>query len=231
MNFNEPKNVVAIQSNRAQDLFYVHWNIGRRCNYDCSYCPDSLHDFKSPHRDLDNLIGIAEKLKANIPASKRIRIWFTGGEPTVNPDFLEFCKWLEADGRFVVGLNTNGSRTKEYLLELMQHINIIQFSSHFEYVEEESFLPKMKAISNYVSDKHGKSMSLNLMMEPEYWNKAVHMVKYCIANEIPYHMKRIRPKSVVYEGGKDYTPVYTEDQIRFLTDNEFRNVVLEEYDD
>ena len=231
MNFKQPENVIAIQSNRPQDFFYVHWNIGRRCNYDCSYCPDSLHDFKSPHRSLKNLIEIAEKLKANIPSSKKIRIWFTGGEPTVNPNFLEFCKWLNNDGRFVVGLNTNGSRTKEYLLELMSYINIIQFSSHFEYVEEDKFLPSMKAISNYVSDKHGKSMSLNLMMEPEHWDKAVRMVKYCIAHNIPYHMKRIRPKSVVHEGKNPYSPVYTENQIKFLTDNEYRNVVLEEYDD
>ena len=136
-----------------------------------------------------------------------------------------------ADGRFVVGLNTNGSRTKEYLLELMSHINIIQFSSHFEYVEEDKFLPTMKAINDYVSDKHGKSMSLNLMMEPEHWDQAVRMVKYCIEHNIPYHMKRIRPKSVVYEGNKPYSPIYTDDQIRFLVDNEYRNVVLEEYDD
>jgi hypothetical protein len=44
-------------------------------------------------------------------------------------------------------------------------------------------------------------------------------------------MKRIRPKSVVHEGKNPYSPVYTENQIKFLTDNEYRNVVLEEYDD
>jgi hypothetical protein len=74
-------------------------------------------------------------------------------------------------------------------------------------------------------------MSLNLMMEPEHWDAAVRMVKYCIKHNIPYHMKRIRPKSVVDEGKKHYTPAYTDDQIRFLVDNEYRNVILEEYDD
>lgn len=228
---NPPKNITAIQSNRAQDLFYVHWNIGRRCNYDCSYCADSLHDFKSPHRSLSNLIEIASKMKLNIPDEKRIRIWFTGGEPTVNPNFLEFCKWLSNDDRFLVGLNTNGSRTTAYLLELMQYINIMQFSSHFEYVEEQTFLPKIKAVNEFAETKNSKSMSLNLMMEPEYWNKAVRMVKYCIENKIPYHIKRIRPKSVVYEGRNRYAPAYSDDQIRFLTDNEYRNVILEEYDE
>jgi MoaA/NifB/PqqE/SkfB family radical SAM enzyme len=231
MSFSEPVNINAMQSNRPQNVFYVHWNIGRRCNYDCSYCPDSLHDFKSPHRSLDNLVGIAEKMKKNIPQSKNIRIWFTGGEPTVNPNFLDFCKWLSQDGRFIVGLNTNGSRTQDYLLDLMTYINIIQFSSHFEYVEETQFMPKLKAVNDYVANKQYKSISLNLMMEPEYWNRAVDMVKYCIRHNIPYHMKRIRPKSVVHEGKKNYIPVYTEDQIRFLTDNEYRNAVLEEYDE
>lgn len=231
MNYKEPKNIIAIQSNRPQNIFYVHWNIGRRCNYDCSYCPDSLHDFKSPHRTLNNLIDIAEKLKKNISDSKRIRIWFTGGEPTVNPNFLDLCKWLSQDDRFIVGLNTNGSRTQEYLLELMQSVNIIQFSSHFEYVDEKVFLPKLRAINDFVMKRHNKSMSLNLMMEPEYWQKAVHMVKYCIDYNIPYYMKRIRPKSVVHNGKKAYIPVYTKEQIKFLTDNEYRNVILEEYND
>ena len=44
-------------------------------------------------------------------------------------------------------------------------------------------------------------------------------------------MKRIRPKSHVDPGKKGYTPYYTDDQIKFLNDNEYRNVVLEEYDD
>lgn len=229
--FKEPKNIIALQSDRPQNIFYIHWNLGKRCNYDCLYCADSLHDFVSPHRSLENLIEIAEKMKANIPKNKLIRIWFTGGEPTVNPNFLSFCKWLIDDGRFIVGLNTNGSRTMEYLLELISYINIIQFSSHFQYVENDTFLPKIKAINDYVRNKHNKSMSLNLMMEPEHWDQAVRMVKYCITHNIPYHMKRIRTKSTVDEGKLPYEPTYTEEQLRFLLDNEFRNTVLEEYND
>ena len=231
MSFAEPKDIVAIQSDRPHDVFYIHWNIGKRCNYDCSYCADSLHDMKSPHRSLSNLIGIAEKMKANIPAHKKIRIWFTGGEPTVNPNFLKFCRWLRDDGRFIIGLNTNGSRTKEFLVQLMSIVDVIQFSSHFEYVETDTFLPKMKAVSDYCRAYNNKSMSLNLMMEPEYWPTAVTMVKYCTEHNISYHMKRIRPKSQVDPGKKEYTPEYTQDQIRFLNDNDYRNVVLEEYDD
>jgi len=225
----EPNNIIAIQSNRPQDVFYVHWNLGKRCNYDCSYCADSLHDFNSPHRSLENLISIAEKMKTNLP-NKKIRIWFTGGEPTVNPNFLHFCKWLMEDGNFFVGLNTNGSRTKEYFTELMQTINVIQFSSHFEYVEFDKFMPVIKAASDTAKQYEGKSVSLNLMMEPEHWNAAVRMVKYCIEHDIEYHLKRIRPKDNFTSFERQYSPVYTEDQIKFLVDNEYRNTVLEEYD-
>lgn len=225
----EPNNIIAIQSNRPQDVFYVHWNLGKRCNYDCSYCADSLHDFTSPHRSLDNLISIAEKMKTNLP-NKKIRIWFTGGEPTVNPNFLNFCKWLMADGNFFVGLNTNGSRTKEYFTELMQTINVIQFSSHFEYVKFDKFMPVIKAASDTAKQYEGKSVSLNLMMEPEHWDAAVRMVKYCIEHDIEYHLKRIRPKDNFTSIDRQYSPVYTEDQIKFLVDNEYRNTVLEEYD-
>ena len=36
----------------------VTWDLGRRCNYDCSYCPAHRHDNFSPHATL-------EELKAN----------------------------------------------------------------------------------------------------------------------------------------------------------------------
>ena len=76
------KDIIAMESTRDKDYYYVHWNIGKRCNYDCIYCPDKLHDLTSPHRDLDSLKSIADKIELNSPR-ERVRIWFTGGEPTL----------------------------------------------------------------------------------------------------------------------------------------------------
>ena len=204
---------VAMQSTRPQNVFWIHWNLSKRCNYNCTYCPDFLHDFTSPHRSLDNLISIAEKIKKNVPSEKFIRIWFTGGEPTANPNFLTFCKYLKENGITHIGLNTNGSRSKEYHIELCKYVNKIQFSSHFEFMEDDKFLETLE-------DCPRKQISLNLMAEPEYWDRVKRLVGFCEQRQINYHLKRIRPKH-------NYEPPYTKEQISWLEEREHIQI----YDD
>jgi len=221
--------IVSIQSNRPQNIFYVHWNLGKRCNFDCSYCADSLHDFISPHRSLENLITIADNMKKNILHDK-IRIWFTGGEPTVNPNFLKFCKYLYADGRFLLGLNTNGSRTTRYYLNLLECVDTIQFSSHFEFLKDDKF---KETLTTLVKETYGsgKAVNINLMMEPEYWDRAVSLIKHCKQFSIEYHIKRIRNKDNFTSINRQYSPIYTDDQLRFITDAEYRHTYLEDYNE
>ena len=38
-----------------QNSVKVEWNLGKRCNYDCSYCPSSIHDNTSAHTDIEVL--------------------------------------------------------------------------------------------------------------------------------------------------------------------------------
>ena len=85
----------------------VTWDLNRRCNYDCSYCPSHRHDNWSPFPDLDilkktasfvldycNLLTSYKKSYNNGDCShQRLSISFTGGEPTMNPHFLEFVHW------------------------------------------------------------------------------------------------------------------------------------------
>ena len=35
--------------------FHVHWFVGARCNFDCSYCPPLWHDKTSKHNSFDEL--------------------------------------------------------------------------------------------------------------------------------------------------------------------------------
>ena len=42
------------------NVFQVTWDVGRRCNYDCSYCPTHRHDNFSPHASLEDLKKNAE---------------------------------------------------------------------------------------------------------------------------------------------------------------------------
>jgi sulfatase maturation enzyme AslB (radical SAM superfamily) len=67
------------------NVFQVTWDTGRRCNYDCSYCPAHRHDNFSPHATLDDLIKNADftleyiNLYMTYRSYKRASISFTGG--------------------------------------------------------------------------------------------------------------------------------------------------------
>ena len=224
-------NFVAMQSTRNQDTFWIHWNLSKRCNYNCSYCSDALHDMTSPHHSLEYLISVANKIKKNIP-DKKIRIWFTGGEPTANPNFLEFCKYLKENEVTHIGLNSNGSRNVKYHTELIKYVNKIQLSSHFEFMDIDKFLENLESLPK-------KNVSLNLMAEPEHWDKVKRLVGFCEQRGINYHLKRIRPKyswvpdhnaskkeqgislyGVANKNKIEYAPPYTEEQIEWLEEKE-----------
>ena len=46
--------IVAVDREFEKDILHVDWFIGKRCNFDCDYCPDGLHDNYSPHYKFEN---------------------------------------------------------------------------------------------------------------------------------------------------------------------------------
>lgn len=112
----------------------VDWYIGKRCNFDCSYCVEYLHDYTSPHVPFDKMKTLVdmiyEKHGTNVYWS------LTGGEPTINPDFMKLCKYIkEEKGARFISLTTNGSRTLKYHKELFQYLDGITLSFHFEFMK------------------------------------------------------------------------------------------------
>lgn len=142
----ESAEVVAVTSSIPfdRDGKYVMWALGRRCNYDCSYCDDVAHDAKSPYAPRDQLFAAVDTLHRDFARGEVIRYAFSGGEPTLNPAFLDLVRNLAEHGH-IVGTTTNGSRTPAYYAELfgLSHIN---FSVHFEYAREARLLETARAL-------------------------------------------------------------------------------------
>ena len=78
-----------------EEVFSITWNLHKRCNNDCMYCGDFLHDQVSPVSSLETLQGhwqqIFEKTKH---IGRLYKISFTGGEPVINKNFMPFVSWL-----------------------------------------------------------------------------------------------------------------------------------------
>jgi MoaA/NifB/PqqE/SkfB family radical SAM enzyme len=111
-----------------QGSIKIEWNLGKRCNYDCSYCPASIHDNTSPHTDIEILKATVDKL---MTLGKPIRLSFTGGEPCVHPKFDELVRYCKHVGISWISVTTNGTRPYEFYASLP--VDQYVFSIHFEY--------------------------------------------------------------------------------------------------
>lgn len=113
-----------------QNQLKVEWNLGKRCNYDCSYCPSNIHDNFSPHTDIHILEKTVDKL---CQINKPLRISLTGGEPCIHPNIEDLLEYFKRKDIFWINLTTNGTRDYRWYLNNEIFFNHIMFSLHFEH--------------------------------------------------------------------------------------------------
>lgn len=165
--------VIKIQP--IENVFSLTWNLGARCNYDCMYCPSSLHNNYSEHVNFELLQtrwkNILEKTSYR---NLKYKISFTGGEVTANPDFIGFLTWLHDHYDqllFRILVTTNGSSTLAYYKKLFTLVDNISFSVHSEHINEQRFFYTVIELHHSLGqDKH---LHVNIMDEP--WNR--HRIK------------------------------------------------------
>lgn len=116
------------------------WDLGKRCNFDCTYCHSGMHNNFSPHTPLDKLKDTVKfideyyQLYAQWHTKKWKRnIIFTGGEPTVNPDFYKLITWMKEDyPDYNISLTTNGTWDKRKLNLISDICSYVTISYHTE---------------------------------------------------------------------------------------------------
>lgn len=168
------------------DSVKIEWNLGKRCNLDCTYCPPEIHDLVSKHTNAGTLFNTVDEI-SKIPNA---RISFTGGEPTVHPafeDLLEYArpkiKWLS--------VTTNGTRTTEFYERIP--VNYIVFSLHFE---DPQWAKRLKNIIDFATAstalKFPKDYHIALMAHHDHMSDVKQAAAYLTGHEIPYTVRRIR---------------------------------------
>jgi organic radical activating enzyme len=176
------------------------WQITTACTYTCSYCPKELHTGRSHHIDLDELDIFLDKL-----SSKEFTVNFTGGEPTIHPQYLDIIKRLH-DRNIRIISDTNISRTERFYEEASQYVDNWCASIHpsmFVWNEDKI---KILADNSYTV--------VYLMMDPDYWDLAIdywHWLK-----TIP-RIKIIPVKCLSNWSGSGWYGKYTEEQQNFLS--------------
>jgi len=165
-----------------QDSIKVEWNLGKRCNYDCSYCPSSIHDNFSPHTDIEILKATIDKL---VTLGKSIRLSFTGGEPCVHPKFDELVKYAKHVGISWISVTTNGTRPYEFYASLP--VDQYVFSIHLEYDWQRVF----NTIES-VADQKTIKVIAQIMAHHDHIDAAMSLRSRCLSAQIPNTVRRIR---------------------------------------
>lgn len=187
----------------TEDLFSVNWNLGPRCNFECSYCPPRFHDKSSPAKSMGELqkqwLEIVAKTSHR---QKRYKLAFSGGEPTINPDFVDFLIWLRLDDIIAnMGFTTNGSATKKKYLQAIRVCDWITFSSHLEFANINKF--KDNVIATHISAvKQRKMIWVNIMDESFAPEQVESLRSWCEQNRIPHSIQRIHWKDDAQERRK-----------------------------
>lgn len=125
------------------DTMMIDWYVGKRCNFSCSYCADFIHDNYSAHVPFNNMKIFVDKIVERYGTN--IHWSLTGGEPTLNPDFIKLLEYLQ-DKKYHISVCTNGSRTIDYLKQMYDLVDNITYSLHFEHITPKLDEHKQKVI-------------------------------------------------------------------------------------
>lgn len=157
------------------------------------YCPTAYHNDTDGYHSLEKLQQAWASLHAQSAARNlKYKIGFSGGEPTVNKNFLPFVEWLRSNYTNDIAkilVTTNGSANLRYYLKLYKYVDNISFSTHSEHINENKFFAMVAALKNNIGSD--KFIHVNIMNE--FWNqdRIEQYEKILNSNAISYSINEI----------------------------------------
>lgn len=207
--------LAGIEKIGSNALFSINWNIGRRCNYDCSYCPSTVHDNFSPHLTFENFKRGFDSIysQINLP---RVKVTFTGGEPTLNPHYYDITSYCMSKGNVSVHTNTNGTAHEKKLLWLTDqggtHISV-----HQEFVRFDRLYDKLLYIAE--NKQPSSTCILKMMLMPNSPKSSIDFISKVKQINAENFYINIEPLVDKANNNKMYD--YTEQELRFIRTKEW----------
>ncbi|MGI9568981.1 MAG: radical SAM protein [Desulfobulbia bacterium] len=181
----------------------IVWDLGRRCNFDCSYCTAWMHSTTAPFNTFEKLRGTADFIEEYVALYSmyertpfRNLISFTGGEPAVNPAFYDLVPYLrERLPAYYLNLTTNGTWSKRRRDFLMGNLDSITVSYHAAGKEK---LRKLCMENIEWMHREGCNIRVNVMMHVDWWDQCVEVCETLHALGVKY-----TPRTIGDDGRKD----------------------------
>tara|TARA_Y100000389_G_scaffold28244_1_gene24215 strand:- start:2053 stop:3252 length:1200 start_codon:yes stop_codon:yes gene_type:complete len=186
----------------------IVWDLGRRCNYDCSYCTGWMHSTTSPFQKLERFKKTAAFIDGYYSIYEQFHkvkfrpvLSFTGGEPAINPDFFPLVEHLKKEyPHFVLNLTTNGTwsqRRGQFLLDNMDSITV---SYHCEGNDKQRQLVRDNLVWMRKNIKNKHKLKVNVMMHVDHWDDCIDLIDNVL---IPHDIKYI-PRTIGDDGRNRY---------------------------
>lgn len=144
----------------ADKSAFIHlcWLLHNQCNHRCSYCSEINWGGSFRDLDLNQAKNFVEKAIQHFH-DRRLMVSFTGGEPTLWPEFGVFVDWLKAKNA-VIAMTTNGTRHRSFFQEHAKSFSWISFSYHPEFTRADRFLENVIEVSRHCP------VSIRIMFPP-----------------------------------------------------------------
>lgn len=181
------------------ERFMVTWDIGRRCNFDCSYCEISRHDNVSSPHSYDELLRTFKFVKEYTQIyADLVNINFTGGEPTINPAFWQLTEYINAnETRFRLSLTTNGAwhpRNTDRIAQLFEGVTV---SYH---TEGHPNLKKQTLDNIKLLHEKGIWLQVNVMLHTDNWAEGVQVCEELKSLGIRHNPRPIGDGNIARKG-------------------------------
>ena len=184
---------------------WLHWDVTKRCNLDCKYCFGKITDTKVKVHSIDipKLLSSLEKTK------KTFRISFTGGEPTLVPNFVDACNAISE--KHYISFNTNLiSKNIKQFAEVINTNRVLHIHASFHYDE----LIKNNLLSIFVENYRVlKDAGFNVYSEcvahPNISKNFRKIMEFAKANSLDLFFAPFYGKF----DGKDYPFAYTKNEL------------------
>lgn len=170
-----------------QDSIHVEWNIGKRCNLDCTYCPAEIHDNHSEHKHYKQMLDVIDALAE---LDKPIRLSLTGGEPCVHPNIIDIIEHAEQRLDWI-NITTNGTMPPKLYARL--RVSHYVFSLHVE--DDNNWERCASNILHWTQlneMERGIPFQVNLMAHHEHMDRVKRCAMLFDGHHIPYVVRRIR---------------------------------------
>lgn len=207
----------------SSDSFDVVWDLGRRCTYACTYCGPHHSNKTSPNTSLEVLIhtldGIVEYAalyNEHRKKKKTTTLAFTGGEPTINPNFFAFITYCnEKYPEVRTNITTNGCYTPKKCKLIIDNVDSCTVSYHAEATPVEKQLVKNNIIAMVAADYNFR---VNLMFHKDYFDECVELAAWFDELKIIYTPRVIGDSNNASDVLDGSAHIYSEEQLQWFKD-------------